>query len=190
MERIPKKVVEYVTQYLFLEDSLFPLADLALVFGTRHWEKPLSILLPLYQQHLVPKILFSGGINKHTGQNEAEQFLLGAIKAGISPTQIIIENRSSNSLENVQFSLEELKHQNLLKKIKTILVVVKWYHSRRALMTIKRWFPQEIELKVRTYNLPNITKDSWHKNAIGRKIVMGEFMKIPHYLKKGDIQEL
>lgn len=180
--------IKEITKYIFL-DSQPRKADLAIVFGNRHQET-LKKVFQLYQKGLVSKILLSGGINKITGQNEAEQMANDLVAKGVKKEDLILENKSTNSLENVLFSKKKIEQEIGFSKIKKIIAVVKHYHSRRTLMTFKKYFPKTVELLPVTYNIYGFDRDNWYKSEVGRKKVLEEWEKIPIYLAKGDIEEL
>lgn len=183
----PEKIKK-ITKYIFLKSNLQK-ADLALVFGTRHQEA-VNKVFELYRDGLVPKILVSGGTNIVTGKNEAVEMSKKLVRLGIKKDDIILENKSANSLENVLFSKKIINKKIDFDKIKKIIAVVKHYHSRRALMTLKKHFPKNIELIPVVYEIYGFTQDNWFKKEIGREKVMSEWKKIPEYLMKGDIEEL
>lgn len=184
-----KAEIERITDYIFLEDE-DKTADIALVFGTGFWQYPLGKVLELYQSGSISKVVFSGGLNERTGKNEAQKLAQEALRWGIEGNDIIIEDRSRNTLEKVLFSRDVLSQKIGLENIDSIVAVVKSYHSRRALMTMKRHFPEHIVLKSCTYPIYDITKDNWHLSAEGREKVLGELEKIEVYLTRGDLAEL
>ncbi len=57
-------------------------------------------------------------------------------------------------------------------------------------MTLKKHFPNNIELIPVTYEVYGFTPKNWFESEIGRKKVLSEWGKIPEYLVKGDIEEL
>ena len=183
-----QKEIKKITDYIFLKSDPQK-ADLALVFGTRHQEA-INKVFELYRGGLAPKILVSGGINRATGENEAKEMSDKLIKLGVKMDDIILENESTNSLENVLFSKQIIDKKIGLNKIKKIIAVVKHYHSRRALMTLKKHLPKTIKLIPVTYEIYGFTIDNWFNNEIGGKKVLNEWNKIPEYLAKGDIEEL
>ena len=183
-----QKEIEKITSYIFLKSEPQK-ADLALVFGTRHQEA-INKVFELYRAGLVSKILVSGGINRVTKENEAKEMSDKLIKVGVKRNDIILENESTNSLENVLFSKQVIDKKVGFNKIKKIIAVVKHYHSRRALMTLKKYFPQNIELIPVTYGIYGFTKDNWFISEDGGRRVMSEYNKILKYLTKGDIEEL
>jgi uncharacterized SAM-binding protein YcdF (DUF218 family) len=183
-----KKEIKKITDYIFLESRLQK-ADLALVFGTRH-QNAIDKAFELYKNKFVGKILVSGGINKETGRNEAQDMSEKLINLGVKREDILEEDRSINSLENVLFSKKIIEEKIGFKNIFKIIAVIKNYHSRRALMTIKKHFPKNIELIPAPYEIYDFAKDNWFESEIGRVKVIGEWKKIPIYLEKGDIEEL
>jgi len=180
--------IKQITNYIFLKS--FPQkADLALVFGTRH-QGAINKVYELYHNELIPKILISGGINRVTGENEALEMSQKLIRLGVDQDDIILEDNSTNSLENVLFSKKIIEQNFGFEKIKKIIAVVKHYHSRRALMTLKKHFSRDVRLIPVTYEVYGFTIDDWFNSELGRKKVLDEWNKIPVYLAKGDIEEL
>jgi hypothetical protein len=77
-------------------------------------------------------ILFSGGLNFFTrtifSKSEAEEFAKVAIEEGVDPDKILIESKSKNTGENIQFSKillnelirslnEDLDVESIMKKV-------------------------------------------------------------------------
>ena len=64
-----------------------------------------------------PLLIFSGGlgsITRHLWQEpEANQFAEIAMRMGVAPEKILIENRSTNTGENVQFTRQLLAEKRL-----------------------------------------------------------------------------
>jgi uncharacterized SAM-binding protein YcdF (DUF218 family) len=177
-----------ITNYIFLESKL-EAADLAFVFGTRFVE-PLFKVKEIYTDGLVEKILLSGGKNRFTDRNEAQDMAAALIKMGITRKHLILEDKSTNSLENVLFSKSVIEQSCGWSGIKKIAVVCKHYHSRRAVMTLKRHFPPNIIFSVVPYEILGFTRENWFESTIGQEKVLSEWEKIPRYLARGDILEL
>lgn len=183
-----RKEIEKITNYIFLQSNPKK-ADLALVFGTRHQEA-INKVYELYHSGFVPKILVSGGINRVTGKNEAIEMSKKLIELGVKKGDIILEDQSTNSLENVLFSKKVIEEKLGFEKIRKIIAVVKHYHSRRSLMTLKKHFSKNIELIPVTYEIYGFNKNNWSDSKIGKEKVMNEWNKIPEYLEKGGIEEI
>lgn len=181
-----------ITDYIFLDD-FNPKGDIAFVFGTWNAHKEsVQKAVDLYKSGLVPKIIFSGGLNPKYSVIEAPAMALEAIGLGVPQGDILIEDKSTNTLENVVFSLKVIEKEIGLDNIKTIVAVAKNYHSRRVLMTLRRHVPRHIKLKVSAYSSEHysFTKENWTESELGRKKIFEEKEKIKKYLEKGDLTEL
>lgn len=180
--------INKITEYIFQSHSIKK-SDVIFVFGT-HFNKPVEITTELFKKGCARYIMFSGGANKVTGQNEAQRMQKKAIEVGIPKENIILEDKSTNTLENVLFSKKIIDQKVGLKNIKVITLITKNYHARRALMTFKKHFPKSIETRAYPYEIYGFTKNDWSSKKTGQKKVVGEMERIKKYLAKGDIKEL
>jgi uncharacterized SAM-binding protein YcdF (DUF218 family) len=182
-----------ITEYIFVEDEDTN-GDVALVFGT--WNSYIESCVKaaeLYKQGRVKKIIVSGGVNPTSGFAEGLLMAEETQKLGVPEGDILVENRASNTLENVIFSRDVLDKKIGLENIRIIVAVVKNAHARRVLMTLKKHIPKSVKLKSAPYvssYYENVTRDNWNKTESGRGFVMHELAKIQEYLAKGDIDEL
>ena len=87
-------------------------------------------------------------------QTEAEMFYDVAVKIGVPPDRILVENEATNSGENVTFTFKLLKSRNLIPK--SIILVQKPYMERRAYATWKKQWPccDKTEIVVTSPNVP------------------------------------
>lgn len=195
MSKVEKKDMDLhgLTHYIFLDDPC-PRGDVGFVFGTWHaWNESVEKAAWLYHGGLVPRFIVSGGAKSHeTGETEGDVMAMKLEAYGVPRKDLLVENRSSNTLENVLFSKEMIDREWGLESIQTIVGVVKNYHARRALMTLRRHLPDNIRLKSAPYISPvyPFTKEDWHTTDRGRKKVLVEREKIRMYLAKGDLKEL
>lgn len=180
--------IKTITKYIFLE-SKPEQADLIVVFGTRHKEASKQAS-ELYHKGYAKKILVSGGENRITHENEAEEMSKSLISLGVASGDIIREDKSTNSLENVLFSEKVIGERFGWENVKKILVVTKHYHVRRAMMTLKKHFPDSVRLIPAPYDILGFSRDNWQDTVSGKEKVMSEWGKIKEYLAKGDIEEL
>ncbi len=183
-----QKEIKKITDYIFLASKPHK-ADLALVFGTRHLEA-IKKVYELYRDGFISKILISGGKNRVTGKNEASEMNKKLIESGVKEKDIILENKSADSLENVLFSKRAIEEKIGFANIKKIIAVVKHYHSRRALMTLRKHFPKHVILIPVTYEVYGFTRNNWFKTENGTKKVMSEWNKISKYLENKDIEKI
>ncbi len=164
-------------------------ADLAFVFGTRLLE-PAYIVVNLFRCGAVNHITLTGGNNRSTGVNEAMAHWEILIKEGIPKERIIVENESTNTLENVVFALPRIDACIGLANLKAVVVVAKWYHCRRAMMTLKRHLPHGIRYFTKSYEPGDTTQLDWYLSEESAKRVLKEWHCIPMYLKQGHIAEI
>ncbi len=97
----------------------------------------------LFLDGWAPLLIFSGGlgaITKHLWQDpEANRFAAIAIGMGVPPDRILIENRSTNTGENVQFTRELLAARGLDPS--SLILVQKPYMERRTFATFQKVWP-------------------------------------------------
>ncbi len=177
-----------ITKYLFLEDQ-DQRGDIAIVFGVRDWMVPLKKALQLYSAHRVPTLLFTGGVNRHSGEHEAQSMAQEALKEHVPSESILVEDKATNTQENILFSKDLLDLKIGLQHIHSICAVTMDFHARRAFMTLKRYFPSHIQFKACPYSYARFgfNKDTWQLSEKGREVVGEELDKIKEYLAKGDI---
>ena len=119
-------------------------SDCILVLGsmdTRTAERGADI----YLQGYAPIIIFSGGLGKLTkdmwAETEAELFANIALDRGVPREAIFIENKSTNTGENIQFTQQLLQEKNL--DLDSFIVVQKPYMERRSYATFKKHWPDK-----------------------------------------------
>ncbi len=133
-----QKIWDYMTYSNPLEK-----ADLIIAFGSRD----LSVAkraAQIYHQGYADKILFSGGFGKGTKdiwqRSEAEKFAEIAIKTGVPKEAILIENKSTNTGENIIFSKQLLKDKNV--NVKKAIIVHQPNMNRRIFAALKKQWPE------------------------------------------------
>jgi uncharacterized SAM-binding protein YcdF (DUF218 family) len=141
----------------------------------------------LYLQGWAPLLVFSGGLGNLTQhiwkESEADQFARIAIKAGVPADAILVENRSTNTGENILYT------QQLLKKHKldpsSFLVVQKPYMEKRSYATFKKHWPGK-KLLVTS---PQISFEAYPTPEIPLErvinIMVGDLQRIKIYPEKG-----
>jgi hypothetical protein len=140
----------------------------------------------LYKEGRSPKILFSGGV-KWNGSDYPEAIMLKneAIKLGVPEKDILTEDISLHTKENVLASLLVLDRAFYLHNIKRLLVVTTFYHMRRLHLTLKTYMPHWIEFTLCPVNDQKTREDNWFLSVIGRKRVETESKKVINYVKQG-----
>lgn len=180
-----------ITQYLDATTHTPDDADLIFIPGTRLLD-PAQIAATLMSDGIASLVVVTGGINKVTRINEATTLHNELIAHGVPPNQILVESRSTNTLENVQYAWPLIADRIGSRPLKSVLAVCKWMHSRRVLMTLKANFPSGIAYYAHTYIPDGVTRETWSQtNEIPQTgNVLSNWHNIPQYLNQGDITEI
>jgi uncharacterized SAM-binding protein YcdF (DUF218 family) len=145
----------------------------------------------LFLDEWAPLLIFSGGlgtITKHLWtEPEADQFARMAVTMGVPPDRILIENRSSNTGENILFTRALLAAHGLSPG--RFIVVQKPYMERRSYATFKQHWPDAHVI----VTSPQIPMDEYLANhshetlsvdeVIG--IMIGDLQRIRDYPSRG-----
>jgi uncharacterized SAM-binding protein YcdF (DUF218 family) len=134
-----------------------------------------------------PLLVCSGGLGRLTREiwheSEAAKFAKIAMDAGVLKNQILIEDRSSNTGENILFSKSLLEEREI--KIKSAILVHKPYMERRAYATAKYYWP-DLEVVAAS---PQISFEDYATSEIPIseiiQIMVGDFQRILVYPVKG-----
>ena len=140
-------------------------ADVIVVLGGGA-ERPVRAA-ELFHAHAAPRILLTG-----EGDDEINRQIL--LANGVPAAAIEVENKSTTTHENAEFSLKLLRAE----KIHSAILVTSWYHSRRSLKTFERYAPE-----LRWYSRPayfGFARDDWKKTGVGKRLRL-EFLKLPAY---------
>ena len=170
----------------------FKKADAMFVLGTYDLNVPKDAA-ELFLKNVAPVIIFSGSGTIHAnktawsafeGRPEAEVFADIAEQAGVAPHQMLIENRSQNTGENILFSQKLLRERGIT--IQTGILFTKPYMSRRAYATALKLWPEiawSCASKRQTFleylNVSSINADTL------TNILVGDMQRIIEYPKRG-----
>jgi uncharacterized SAM-binding protein YcdF (DUF218 family) len=171
--------------YHQLHHTLEP-ADCILVLGnidTRTAERGADV----YLQGYAPIIIFSGGLGKLTKdmwtETEADLFATIALDRGVPREAIFIENKSTNTGENIQFTQQLLQEKNL--HLDSFIVVQKPYMERRSYATFRQHWPDK-KLLVTS---PRLSFEEYPTNDISVEklinMMVGDLQRIKLYPEKG-----
>ncbi|WP_405897842.1 YdcF family protein [Streptomyces sp. NBC_00727] len=97
----------------------------------------------LYQQGLVPLIVFTGATSPTTRarmpRGEAVHYRERALELGVPESAVLVEPRARNTGENIRFSRTALDEAGV--PVSSVLLVSKPYEERRAHATARRLWP-------------------------------------------------
>ena len=141
----------------------------------------------LYLQGLAPIIIFSGGLGNFTkeiwNESGADKFATIAMNMGVPREAILIENKSTNTGENILFTQQLLKEKGLDPQ--SFIVVQKPYMERRSYATFKKHWPDK-KLAVTS---PQISFEKYYNDEIPLEkvinIMVGDLQRIKVYPEKG-----
>lgn len=161
-------------------------ADCILALGSHDLRVP-ERAADLYLQGFASFMIMSGGLGNFTQEiwteKEADKFAAIAIKKGVSPEAILIENNSTNTGENILFTQKLLKEKNLDPQ--SFIVVQKPYMERRSYATFKKHWPEK-KLLVTS---PQISFEEYPNEEIPMErvinIMVGDLQRIKMYPAKG-----
>jgi uncharacterized SAM-binding protein YcdF (DUF218 family) len=169
----------HVNQSLEKSDCIFVLGSHDLRVAERGAE--------LYLQGLAPVLILSGGLGNLTkeiwSEPEADKFATIAMKMGVPQDAILIENKSTNTGENILFTQQLLKENDLYPE--SFIVVQKPYMERRSYATFKKHWPNK-KLMVTS---PQISFEKYPNDEIPLEkvinIMVGDLQRIKIYPEKG-----
>ena len=141
----------------------------------------------LFLEGWAPLLIFSGGLGVITknlwADPEANRFARIAVGMGVPEERILIENRSTNTGENVQFTREMLASRGLDPA--SFILVQKPYMERRTFATFSKVWPGKhvmvtsprlsLDEYLRRYSHESLTQD----DVIG--IMVGDLQRIREY---------
>lgn len=181
VKELAKKIWDYHHMNHTLEKS-----DCILVLGS-HDTRVAERGAELFLQGWAPLIIFSGYLGNLTqgmwNEPEAEKFARIAIKMGVPEDRILIENRSTNTGENITFTRQLLSEKGLDPQ--KFIVVQKPYMERRSYATFKKVWPEKDiivtspVIEFETYFTEEITMEK----VIN--IMVGDLQRIKLYPEKG-----
>lgn len=165
-----------------------------LVFGNSMLIKERTLMaVKIYKEKRVNKLIFMGGqqgISNQANSNisEADRMKELAISLGVLKNDILIDNKSNNTFENINNALEIIGEE--IKSIKNIVIVTSEFHLKRCLGILKKKLPNInvslVGVKDGKTDSENwfLSDNSWNT---GRSIVTYEANLLIKYAKEGKI---
>jgi uncharacterized SAM-binding protein YcdF (DUF218 family) len=181
VDRLARKIWDYHHLNQRLEKS-----DAILALGS-HDMRVAERAARLFLEGWAPLLIFSGGLGNLTrglwDQPEAERFAEAAVRMGVPREKILIENRSTNTGENVRFTRELLEKRKIDPQ--KFILVQKPYMERRTYATFKKVWPE----KQIIVTSPQISFEDYPNEEISQpeviNIMVGDLQRIRLYPAKG-----
>ncbi|WP_114748183.1 YdcF family protein [Pleomorphovibrio marinus] len=171
--------------YHHVNHSICPM-DCILVLGsndTRVAERGAE----LYLEGYAPLLVYSGGLGNFTKGNweepEADKFTKIAISMGVPSSKILIENRSTNTGENLRLTKKLFDAEGIDPQ--RFILVQKPFMERRSLATFEKEWPDK-EVRVTS---PLLSLQDYPNEEISFKLLVnamvGDLQRIKLYPEKG-----
>jgi uncharacterized SAM-binding protein YcdF (DUF218 family) len=177
-----RALAEKLWHYHQMQHQLEP-ADAILVLCS-HDKKVAERGAQLFLDGWAPLLIFSGGLGVITkniwSEPEADQFAAIAISLGVSPENIVIENQSTNTGENILFTKRLLKRNEIDPR--RFILVQKPYMERRSFATFRKHWPEK-EVIVTS---PQVSFDEYLENYSNSELSTGDVVSI----MVGDLQRI
>ena len=165
-------------------------ADVIVGFGNFNTDIPRRAA-ELYHQGIAPKILFTGGLGRNTvgllPESEADRFARVAMECGVPEADILLEDRSTNTKENILFT------RALLEATGTphgkLLGVHQPFMERRIWAAMGVYWP-EADFRITS---PQVTIPEYLRRAREQgvteeasiSVIVGDFQRMDLYAKLG-----
>ena len=145
----------------------------------------------LFLEGWAPLLIFSGGLGSITRQlmtrPEADQFADVAERVGVPRDRMLIENHSTNTGENVQFTRALLAERGL--DLHSFIVVQKPYMERRSFATFRKVWPgPEVRVTSPQVSMDDYLRGYGHASLSARDVVsimVGDLQRIRVYAERG-----
>ena len=145
----------------------------------------------LYLEGYAPKVLFTGGLGRNTEgllpEPEAVRFARVAMECGVPAEDILIEDKSTNTKENIEFTRTLLEEAGIPHG--HILGVHQPFMERRIWAAMGVYWP-ELNFSVTSpqVSIPEYLADA-KKQGISENasisVIVGDFQRMDLYAKKG-----
>jgi uncharacterized SAM-binding protein YcdF (DUF218 family) len=145
----------------------------------------------LFLEGWAPLLIFTGGLGTITRhlwtEPEADQFAAIAERMGVPRASIVVENRSTNTGENVLFTRQLLAARGLDPQ--SFILVQKTYMERRAYATFRKVWPEKRAI----VTSPRVSLDEYlerySNDALSTKdvvsIMVGDLQRVKLYAETG-----
>jgi len=168
-------------------------ADCIIVLGSSKASKyRVPVAIDAYRAGRADKIMMCGGVVRDFPEgkcSEAEHMQRAALSLGAAKEDIILENSSQNTVENILFAMIELQRAFWLNNVRRILLVTTSYHMRRSLAVARYLLPKHITIIPCHANDNSTRRENWMNTPDGVKRVKNEAMNIIRCVQNGVISD-
>jgi len=183
------KPLEVIWDYLGMHQEPTK-ADVIVGFGNFNTDIAVRAA-ELYHQGFAPKILFTGGLGRNTEgmlpEPEAVRFARAAMECGVPEADILLEDKSRNTKENIEFTRAMLEERGIPHS--HILGVHQPFMERRIVAAMGVYWPEQSfavtspQVSI-PYYLERAKQQGITENA-SVSVIVGDFQRIELYAKLG-----
>lgn len=145
----------------------------------------------LYLQGYAPKVLFTGGLGRNTEgllpEPEAAHFARVAMECGVPAADILLEDKSRNTAENIEFTRALLRAHGLEKG--KLLGVHQPFMERRIVAAMGVYWPQaDFSVTSPQVTIPQYlqrAKEQGISEQASVSVIVGDFQRMELYAQKG-----
>lgn len=184
------KLNEIVDKILFegMEDCNGNVDCIIVLVSIKASQYRIPIAAEAYHKKRAPKLLLCGGKVREFPEGtmtESEHMYRRAIELDVKSEDIIVENRSQSTVENMLGALMELQRAFWLNRVKKVLLVTTTYHMRRSLSIARYLFPAHIEVLPCPADDNNTRRNNWMDSSAGRERALTEVENIITCVENG-----
>lgn len=146
----------------------------------------------IYDEQRASKILLCGGKIRETKLgyiSEAILMKLRTLELGVPEEDILLEEVSLTTKENMICSLLPLERAFKLSNMQRILLVSTNYHMRRSILMAQTYIPKWIEIVSCPAEDRNTCRCNWYQTESGYHRAKEEAWKIINYIKEGSMSD-
>lgn len=188
------RIINEISDFIFIEDKLEK-ADAIFIPGGSYPELPeraAQLWKEGYADILVPSGAYPITLGKFAGvksqqekynkdyATECEFYTDVLLANGVSPKDIIPEDKAQFTAENGWFTKKVLDERNIHPQ--KAIICCKGFHARRCLMYYQFTFPETIFMIAPVFGTDSsgihVTRDNWYKTDKGVKRVLGELNRL------------
>ena len=164
--------------------------DCIFTFGGRGIERVYKAV-ELFNSKRSEYILFSGGCGYGKYSYPLSWTMRdNALKFKIPEDKILVEDRSNHSKDGALASLFVLENKFGIHKVKNLLVVSIPWNYKRAMLTLKTYYPKWISYTWCPANYEQHQPDNWWKYPEAYGYVMKEITNLVKYVREGQLMDV
>ena len=186
--------VEVVDRLLFqgLEDTGEDVDCIIVLGSIKAAQYRVPVAVDVYNAGRASKVMLCGGKLRDFSNGkytEAEHMCQATLELGVAEEDVILENSSQNTVENILFALIELQRAFWLNKVRKVMLITTAYHMRRSLAIARYLFPEHIAIIPCPANDNNTRRDNWMNTPVGIERAKGEALNIVRCVSNGVIPD-